>query len=436
MLYAEALVMEPAPSVQHLGRAGIKSWIWENKVVTDVALGIFHEYMKRSMSDDAHYFYRKYLAIVELQQIVANMFKLPHNRISNELLLSQSTLLYLDEHATISPVKCTIIRFLEDVATRLGYLETKLSTHRPSREKKAMHSRVLQYQQQLQSKGFTHEYIRHCVVNAQELFNWLCVNISDFSNTDPQKMNILKIKNVHLLSYRSYLLKKVKVGNSSPITISHKISAIRLFFFFLKERYGYDAPLQRFRAIKAPRYRSRDIPSDEQIEALFQVINVYSDNPTRDQIAYRLLLTLGLRLSEAAQVKWEDINLGTRTLVIHSKGGKSHILPLAGKLYEYIQKAWDHQAANGLLLGDTSVSISHSLYNNYKLYALIAGWTFPGGVHFFRHIFITRLTHKNILPQALKELTRVVNLDTVSLYIHISRQKHYMTEQINMLKYD
>lgn len=219
------------------------------------------------------------------------------------------------------------------------------------------------------------------------------------------------------------------------ITFINHVSAIRSFYMFLKDRFGYVPPLQRFRAIKAPSYRSRDMPTDEQIEAFFLVVDQYATDPLREQIAYLFMLNLGLRLSEVAQIKWENINLETRTIVIHSKGKRSHLLPLAGKLYESLKQIQTQKSSQSFLLGEKFTTIRKNLYTNFKLYSMIAGWPFPGGVHFFRHIFITRLAEKGILPQAMKELARVSRLDTVGLYMHLARQDRQMINQINMLNY-
>lgn len=67
---------------------------------------------------------------------------------------------------------------------------------------------------------------------------------------------------------------------------------------------------------------------------------------------------------------------------------------------------------------------------------MITGWPFPGGVHIFRHMFITRLAYKGVLPQAIKELARVSMLDTVGLYIHMAHRDQHMNSQIDLLKYE
>lgn len=69
--------------------------------------------------------------------------------------------------------------------------------------------------------------------------------------------------------YRTYKLKLVRDGECSQISFTHSIYAIRSFYRFLHERFGFESPLQRFRSIKAPRYSPRELPTDQQIEAFF-----------------------------------------------------------------------------------------------------------------------------------------------------------------------
>lgn len=149
------------------------------------------------------------------------------------------------------------------------------------------------------------------------------------------------------------------------------------------------------------------------------------------------MLALGLRSSEVSQISWEDINFGIRTIKIHSKGEKSHVLPLVENLHDDLQRMRQVSSLSSkYLFGKNVEKIRRDLYNNYKLYSFIAGWTFPGGVHLFRHIFITKLATKKILPQILKELSRVERVDTVTLYLHLNQKQNRLTHEINKLNYN
>lgn len=437
MIYAKYLnpvSPDVPPSIEPLG---INRWIWNNKISEDINPDILKEFLLISLKNSPLVFYRKYRFIVELLHTLVKFHKIPFFNLTNEHILNQPTLQYLIDCFATSPPKRQIVQFIENKMILAGLIETKTALPQPKRISKQTHPKVREYQKHLKKRGITHEHLRHCLASINELLYWLSESIQDFHSILPTDIPIIRISNSHLLAYRSYKLKLVKEGNCSPITFSYAISNIRSFFLFLKDRFGFPAPLQSFRAIKAPRYKSRKIPTTQQLDRFFEVINTYSVSPCHDRVAYGLLLYLGLRLSEASRVTWSDINFGNKTIAIHSKGGKKHLLPLAGVLYKSICELKEKYAANcHFLLGDNQQSIAYRIYQNYKLYALIAGWSFPGGVHFFRHIFVTRLAYQGILPQVMKELTRVQNLDTVSLYLHMTQQSNHLTDQINMLTYD
>ncbi|KRE50638.1 tyrosine-type recombinase/integrase [Paenibacillus sp. Soil724D2] len=438
MLYAEQLQPENQNTENNsrLGPQGINQWIWENRVQHEIPTSLLREYLKQNMTNSPLVFLRKFEHVRDLLVSVTRFYQITIVNVQDQHVLYPEFLRYAAEHASKDYHCAHLFRFLVNTSIDLGSLDKKLSIAKvPPPQGLPLHSRILSYQAYLEQRGLSHEYIRHNVASIHHLFCWLCDNIRGFIETSPSQITISLIQNEHLLAFRTYQLKEVKKGSCSPVTFSHRIYAIRSFFSYLKERFGYASPLQRFRAICAPRYKPRDTPTDQQIESFFQVVDCYADNPILEQIGYRLLLDLGLRLSEAAKINWKDINLGTRTIVIRSKGKKSHTLPLAGRLYQLLIEAQKMLPSPCYLLGNRPQSIENQLYRKYKLYAMIAEWPFPGGVHFFRHIFVTRLAKRGILPQALKELARVKRLDTVSLYMHLGRQDRFMIDQINKLNY-
>ncbi|SDO87517.1 integrase/recombinase XerD [Paenibacillus sp. yr247] len=433
MLYASKLQEVQVTPEHRPGPTGINPWILENKVKEEIGSRLLREYLAKSVHLAPSTFYKLYASINNLLRHIAGIHHINPLQVQDEHLLEPDIYERILKSPLRPPVNRKLVQNLLNTLNQEPIVELATPATRVTNE---VHRKLQQYQLYLQQKGYSNEYTRHCVANVREMLTWLCSNIREFAGLSPLAISIFKIKNEHLLEYRSFMLKQVQTGIYSPITFSHVISSIRSFYKYLQEQHGYIPPLQRFRAIKAPRYKARELPNDEQIKSFFQVVDQYAKDPVREQIGYRLLVELGLRLSEAGRVTWGDINLEVRTIAIHSKGKRSHTLPLVGKLYHCLQQARNQQPSHELILGKRSASIVDQLYRSFKWYALIAGWPFPGGVHFFRHIFITRLTHKKVLPQTLKELARVAELDTVSLYMHLGQQNQYLTNQINLLSYD
>lgn len=436
MLYAKQLI----PEIQHiegntyLGAKGINQWIWENKVQPEIPQSLLREYLSRCMHNTPYNFSRKFKLTRNLLLHLAKLHEIESSQIQDRHLLDPKSLHQGFEHLAKDKAS-TLFHFLMKKSIQNGMLDEDFPFFKASDKQPSMHPRILSFQMHMEEKGFSRKHIRDTGTHVNQLFVWLCANVQMFRKTTPNTISVFQIQNEHLLMYRTYKLRLVRDGYYSRISFTHSIYAIRSFYRFLHERFGYEPPLRRFRSVNAPRYSPRELPTDQQIEAFFHVVEQYARNPVREQIGYRLMFHLGLRLSEVAHIKWSDINLGTRTIVIHSKGKKSHVLPLVGKLYSLLHEL-QTQPRTTYLMGQKTSTIKHELYEYFILYAMITGWQFPGGVHIFRHIFITRLAYKGILPQAIKELARVSMLDTVGLYIHMAHQDEHMISQIDQLKYE
>ncbi len=437
MLYAKQLTpdIQHTEDTGHLGPMGINKWIWENKIQREIPVSLLREFLFRAIQNVPHNFFNKYELVRDLLIQIANFHGITPAQVEDRHVLDPMSLRHCLKHVAKKRLVSSLLQFLSQKSLQAGLMDHNFTFVQAPREHLAMHPRILSFKGYLEEKGFASKHIRNTITLVHQLFVWLCANVHMFTGASPNIISVLQIQNDHLLAYRTYKLKLVKEGIYSPITFTHSIYAIRSFFRYLKECFGYQPPLQRFRAIKAPRYKPRDIPTDQQVEAFFHVVKRYAEDPVREQIGYRLMLHLGLRLSEVANMKWKDINLGTRTIVIHNKGKKTHILPLAGKLYPLLREL-QFQPMTTYLLGEKTATIKYNLYEYFKLYAMISDWSFPGGVHIFRHLFITRLAYKGTLPQAIKEVARVTMLDTVGLYIHLAYQDQHMISQINMLSYE
>ncbi|WP_342564224.1 tyrosine-type recombinase/integrase [Paenibacillus sp. FSL R7-0345] len=437
MLYAKQRIPEiqPIEGNTYLGAEGINNWIWENRVQPEIPQSLLREYLRRRMHNTPHNFFRKFQLTHNLVLHTAKLFEIAPSQIEDRHLLDPKTLHQGFEQLAKDGVTSTLFHFLMRKSIHNGILDKDFPFVKASDKESRMHPRILNLQIHMEEKGLSRKYIRNTATHVHQLLVWLCANVQMFRTTSPDTISIFQIQNEHLLMYRTYKLRLVRDDGNSRISFAHSIYAIRLFYRFLHEKFGYEAPLQRFYSIKAPRYSPRELPTDQQIEAFFHVVAQYARNPVREEIGYRLMFHLGLRLSEVAHIKWSDINLGTRTIVIHSKGKKSHVLPLVGKLYSLLQELHT-QPKTTYIMGQSISTIKHEVYEYFILYAMITGWPFPGGVHIFRHMFITRLAYKGVLPQAIKELARVRMLDTVGLYMHMAHRDQHMISQIDLLKYE
>jgi site-specific recombinase XerD len=344
---------------------------------------------------------------------------------------------YLLENPTQNPQRRLLVTSIYKKAQSrpkdLAFPISNIKKFDSQADNRILHPKVMEFLKRMEKEGKAKVTQVRFTAYMNMFLPWLSHNMEDFKSYEVHNIPTLKIKEMHLQEFRTYLLKKVSRGNYAQVTAAECLYAIRRFFQFLHRRYGFPNPAKRLKSIKAPRYHTRDIPTDVQIATLLQVINKYSDQPALDRASFRLMFSLGLRSIEVARLSWNDINLETRTIRIHGKGNRYDLLPLVGQLFNDLQLVKQSQNSSKYILGNDINKNKKTLLDNYKLYSLIAEWEFKGGLHLFRHLFITNLVKYNILPQAIQKLTRVEKLDTVSLYMHINRT--WLNEQINILDY-
>lgn len=420
----------------YLGRKGINQWIWDNKVNNELPTGVLQNYLHKKKKNEALSFYNDYQVIQELAQEISKLYRMPILNIQDKHIFNENALKYLLQHFGTTNHKQKLIQYFWKKGKIEGELETELTIEPHIRPpSKNIHPKISEFIEQLIKEGKARGTIERTLSDMNKFLTWLTKNMQDFTAYNMESIPFLKVKEMHLQEFRLYLLKKKQKGEYSPITVSECIYSIKKFFRFLKKRYGFPNSSSKLKSIKAPRYRYRELPTEDELTNFFNVINTYSDQPVFERIAFRLLLNIGLRSNEAAQVKWKDINLSIGSISIHSKGGKHHKLPLVGELLDDLVAISKSNAASVYLFGQNIRRNVKDLQNSYKLYSLIAGWTYPGGLHLFRHTFVTKLAENNTPPQALKVLTRVVRMDTVSLYTHLNQKQHRLTKAINKLDF-
>lgn len=437
MIELEIIQSSEAPPIyKHVGRKGIAEWIWKNKVLKEIPSTSLKSYLNKKKKIDAMRFYRQYKLVLELSQQLAIFKEIPIESVNDADIFNEHSLRYLLENFALTNQKKQLIASIYKKQgwqiTDQNYPTTPTSNTSDYKDK-ILHPKVTEFIKQMNKEGKAEGTIKKFISYINMFLPWLANNLKDFQSYKPYEIPTIKIRAEHLHEFRLYLLKKEKHKEYSTITVAECLYAIKQLFQFLHGKYGFPNPARKLKSIKAPRYKYRELPTPEQINIFLGVINQYSDNPVLERVGFRLMYSLGLRSIEVARLTWNDINLETKTIRIHGKGNRYDMLPLEGQLYEDFQMIKHPHPT--YILGESINKNLKMLQDNYKLYSLIAGWEFKGGLHLFRHLFVTNLSSKNVLPQAIKSLARVEKLDTVSLYIHINQKSAWLNDQINKLDY-
>lgn len=145
----------------------------------------------------------------------------------------------------------------------------------------------------------------------------------------------------------------------------------------------------------------------------------------------------GLRRTELINLNWNDINLGSRYLIVRkSKNKNQRIIPLHDKVIELLDKYLSERLSlknNALFTGNTNNRIHHnSLKNLFDRYIKIAGLSGKGyTTHTLRHTFATRLLNKDVSLVNIKNLMGHKSLESTQIYLHVTSKE--LKEAIKVL---
>jgi integrase/recombinase XerD len=179
-----------------------------------------------------------------------------------------------------------------------------------------------------------------------------------------------------------------------------------------------------------PRRLPRTLTVD-QVEQL--LAGCVGDGPTalRDRALLELLYSTGARISEAVGLDLDDLDPGSRTVLLRGKGGKQRIVPVGrpalAAVDAYLVRARPGLATAGrgtpaLLLNARGARLSRqSAWHALRAAADTAGLD-PTAVspHTLRHCFATHLMAGGADVRVVQELLGHASVTTTQVYTHVT----------------
>lgn len=152
-------------------------------------------------------------------------------------------------------------------------------------------------------------------------------------------------------------------------------------------------------AMESRRKRLPVTLSGEEQAALLEQPNPRYPTGARNLLLIRLLLDTGMRLAEAAALKWPHVDLATgKIMVIEGKGAKDRALWVSNELLQQFRNWRERQpiACNSIPTHVFSTLKGHALQHRYiqemvRRYSAKAGITKRVSPHVCRHTFATDL---------------------------------------------
>lgn len=264
------------------------------------------------------------------------------------------------------------------------------------------------------------------------------------------------------LDARAFLAGLAK-AELEPATIRRKLSALRTFYRFLRREKLVEA--DPFANLRGPRLRRAlpDVLTEAQVERLLAApraalgggepdATASSDGQTefgqpnekearqrlleryfvlRDAAFMELLYGGGLRVSEAAGMRREALNLSKGIALVRGKGRKERLCPFGRpcshairEMYEAERAVWPGLDAGG----DAPVFLNRfgRRLTTRSMERSMAHWIAAAGIegtftpHALRHSFATHLLDAGADLRVVQELLGHASLQTTQIYTHVS----------------
>lgn len=235
-----------------------------------------------------------------------------------------------------------------------------------------------------------------------------------------------KVKRDHIMHF---MLGEKKRGMEAS-TVARRLVAVKLFHRFLVKERLMDEDITS--VLESPKLWKR-LPhflTQKEMEAMLAAPDIKKAGGLRDKALLECLYATGMRVSEIAGLRTQDLNIENAFVRCRGKGDKERIVPIGGKAIEackiYMQKVRSKMKgiSDHLFIGKRQKGLSReAIWMMIKKYARQAGIQKNITPHTFRHSFATHLLEHGADLRIVQELLGHSDISTTQIYTHVSRDR-------------
>lgn len=224
---------------------------------------------------------------------------------------------------------------------------------------------------------------------------------------------------------------KTKKKNSTR-TLARSLAAIRQFYNFISDKYDeIDNPTIK---IESPHVEKTlpDFLTIKEIEKLFTSISEDDIYELRDKTIFELLYSSGLRISEAIEILFGNIDTENGYIKVIGKGNKERMVPI-GKEAVRLLKKYNKYSRPKIISNRESeflfISKKGSKLNRKSVWRLLKTYVARTKInknitpHTLRHSFATHMLENGADLRSVQELLGHMDISTTQVYTHLAKQK-------------
>ena len=226
---------------------------------------------------------------------------------------------------------------------------------------------------------------------------------------------------------RAFIAQRHREGLGGK-SLQRLLSAVRsLYRWMLREGLAEHNPATPVRAPKSPRH----LPATLDADSIGQLLEIPCDTPLaiRDKAIMELFYSSGLRLSELASLRWEQLDLTSGMVTVTGKGNRTRMVPV-GRMASKALLEWRKARGQFASFEEPFVFVSQrgTPIATRTIQARIRYWAKRQGIpqniypHLLRHSFASHMLESSGDLRAVQELLGHADISTTQIYTHLDFQ--------------
>jgi site-specific recombinase XerD len=220
-------------------------------------------------------------------------------------------------------------------------------------------------------------------------------------------------------------------------TQNYHLIALRAFLKYLVKQ---DIPSLAPEKIDLKKVGARvvDFLTRDEVERLFDAVDLTKKTGFRDRAMLETLYSTGLRVSELTSLNRSQVDLERREFTIRGKGDKPRIVFLSQRCVDWIKKYLSERNDNweplfisygrnrnddDLSLGEKQRLTPYSVQTVVRKASKLAGLGKKVTPHVLRHSFATELLHNGADIRDVQEMLGHASITTTQIYTHSTNKR-------------
>ena len=211
-------------------------------------------------------------------------------------------------------------------------------------------------------------------------------------------------------------------------SIQRLLSAVRSFYrWLMREGLASQNPAAQVRAPKAP----RKLPGTLDTDTVARLLDIRDESPLalRDKAIMEIFYSSGLRLSELASLRWDQVDTASGLITVTGKGNKTRVVPLGSYAAKALAR-WNRVRGQFAGFDEPCVFVSNrgQPISVRTIQSRIRHWARRQGLpervypHLLRHSFASHMLESSGDLRAVQELLGHADISTTQVYTHLDFQ--------------